>query len=795
MSFGRKALVVLGVAVVLTGGGALGFAPLVRSRIAALALRHNISIDVGGVRPGWFAITLSHVHVRPDSIHGVDAQVDELRVELTSLFAVEHVIARGGAIQIDAAPATLAREVREWREKQPTGSGGNGSSIDLRGEGFSLTWHSPEDATFLVDARGISISRDAEGYKFEVEGASAQQEGLAVHLATASAELTRAGELRSAHAASVDLTSSGDSDHANDQAIMAPPDPIAPPPLPSPATKKTHDHTKVSAIPASPAATTQPENAPFIAIPDLHAARARIAMLARSLADRFPDEATIAVDGLSLAATAHGDHIAVGPAPFQVSRNDGKFAITFASARDESPRPTASTPLSLSAEIPIDAGDVIVSLSGGPVALPLLGIKEGDAGLTDVAHATLAGHGRVVLDDAADSLTFDGALETKNLAIRQPRIASDVVRGLNLAVSARGMVSDHGELRLDDAETTLGAIHATLHGAFQQSPDRATASFSLEIPVASCQALLESVPSALFPTLAGAHMSGTFGARGHVAFDSRDLDNLALDYAIDDRCAITDAPAELSRDRFASSFSHRIYHPDGKIGEETTGPGTANWTDLDRISPYMQVAVLTTEDGAFPRHHGFNPSAIRNAIISNLKARRFVRGASTITMQLAKNLFLTREKTLSRKLEEMILADYLEQIFRKDDMMELYLNIIEFGPDIYGITHAAAYYFGRKPEELNLVECLFLSSIMPAPLRYHHLFEKGDVPEYWMKHLHQLMEIAQRTGKISQSELTEALAEPLVFQKPNDPPPTPRPPVMPMHIEADEMNEGDSPSP
>ena len=111
----------------------------------------------------------------------------------------------------------------------------------------------------------------------------------------------------------------------------------------------------------------------------------------------------------------------------------------------------------------------------------------------------------------------------------------------------------------------------------------------------------------------------------------------------------------------------------------------------------------------FHKHHGFNHNAIRNSVAgANLKARRFVRGASTITMQLAKNLFLSREKTLSRKIQEVVLTDYLEQAFRKDDMMELYLNVIEFGPDVYGVTRAAEYYFGRKPEELNLPECFFL---------------------------------------------------------------------------------------
>ncbi|MFM9469844.1 biosynthetic peptidoglycan transglycosylase, partial [Streptomyces scabiei] len=88
--------------------------------------------------------------------------------------------------------------------------------------------------------------------------------------------------------------------------------------------------------------------------------------------------------------------------------------------------------------------------------------------------------------------------------------------------------------------------------------------------------------------------------------------------------------------------------------------------------------------------------------IANLKAHRFVRGASTITMQLAKNLFLSRDKTLSRKFEEVLLATYLEDTFKKEELMELYLNLIEFGPDVYGVVQAAEHYFGRAPIELNL---------------------------------------------------------------------------------------------
>jgi membrane peptidoglycan carboxypeptidase len=271
-------------------------------------------------------------------------------------------------------------------------------------------------------------------------------------------------------------------------------------------------------------------------------------------------------------------------------------------------------------------------------------------------------------------------------------------------------------------------------------------------------------------------------------FDTRRLDDLVLDYVIDDQCRMTGVPPDLERDRFTKPFIHRIYSPDGKLGEEMTGPDTDNWTSLDRISPFMQAAVLTTEDGAFFHHRGFNHLAIRNALLADLKARRFVRGASTVTMQLAKNLFLSRDKTLSRKLEELILTDYLEQAFTKDEMLELYLNVIEFGPNVYGITAASEHYFGRKPDELNLAECMFLSSILPKPVRYHYLYERGELSDSWLRGIRARMLIAQRTGKITEVELADGLTEAVVFHMPNTPRPPPRPPVAVVRSDGDEAD-------
>jgi membrane peptidoglycan carboxypeptidase len=270
--------------------------------------------------------------------------------------------------------------------------------------------------------------------------------------------------------------------------------------------------------------------------------------------------------------------------------------------------------------------------------------------------------------------------------------------------------------------------------------------------------------------------SGTLGAHGHVSLDTRWLDDLQLDYEVADGCRAVRVPAVLDRAAFGRPFGHRIYLPDGSVRDEETGPGTPDWTPLERTSPFLEVAVTTTEDGAFRRHHGFNKAALRAALIADLKAHRFLRGASTITMQLAKNLFLSREKTLSRKLEEAIVADYIEQAFSKDEILELYFNVVEFGPAVYGVGPAAEYYFGRSPAELNLSESFFLASILPAPLRYSSMRDAGEVSDAWLRNLRVLMRVAHQRGLLTEDELNEGLQEPVQFWRSQDRPP-PRAPI------------------
>ncbi len=753
---------------------AVGVGARVRARVGAEAARRHVAIDVGRVRLGWFEVRLENVRIAPAGVRSVEARFDEVRVELSAFLAPQRVAASGGLVAVAGAADDVGEQLRAWRGAPDESGRGAGAHLELRAEHTALEWRDEPGAAPWLVAHDLSVARDSTGATFDVGTLTATRPPLEVSVVGANAHLGAGGVVSSARAEVVTVAWLLPAPRAEAPRV-APSEPV-PPPLPV-----LRGHARPTAAAPQEVADA---SSPLVPIPDLHGWRMKIAALGAIAKTHLADAGNVTIAALSLLVREGDSKVAVGPAPLAVERRAGEVDVTFSSTPE-----AGATPLALRASLPLGAGDFVVSLAGGPVSLGLLGATEGTLGLESVSQSTISGKGRVALSASGDALTFDGAIDAHGLAVRHPRLASDVVRGLDLAVAARGVMTDRGALRLDDADATLGALRISAHGELEQAPDHFTASLGLALPTAPCDRLLESLPSALVPALRGAQMAGTLGAQARVAVDSRKLEDLVLSYDIEDHCKVAGVPPALDKERFTKPFAHAIYLPDGKLTEETTGPGTDGWTDLDRISPFMQVAVLTTEDGAFLHHHGFNHYAIRSSIIANLKARRFVRGASTITMQLAKNLFLTREKTLARKLEELILTDYLEQAFTKEEMMELYLNIIEFGPNVYGVTAAAAHYFGRRPAELNLAECLFLASILPSPTRYHRLFEKGEVGEAWLKHVRDLMVIAEKTGKISATELAQGLSQPIVFHDPKLPPPPPRPPVTSSHFLGDDPPE------
>lgn len=157
------------------------------------------------------------------------------------------------------------------------------------------------------------------------------------------------------------------------------------------------------------------------------------------------------------------------------------------------------------------------------------------------------------------------------------------------------------------------------------------------------------------------------------------------------------------------------------------GPRNANWAPISSVPSSLKKAVVAAEDANFYSHGGVDHEAIREALKADLRQGRFVRGGSTITQQVAKNLFLSREKTISRKLKEYVLARRIDEALSKNRILELYLNVVELGPMVYGVGHASRYYFGKAPQDLSVRESAFLAAMLPGPRIYNPYRNFGRV--------------------------------------------------------------------
>ena len=184
-----------------------------------------------------------------------------------------------------------------------------------------------------------------------------------------------------------------------------------------------------------------------------------------------------------------------------------------------------------------------------------------------------------------------------------------------------------------------------------------------------------------------------------------------------------------------------------------------DYTVLDRIPVAMRQAIVSVEDRRFYSHPGFDAESIMRAALVNVQSGEIEEGASTITQQLAKNLFLTQERSFGRKAEEVALACALEIGYSKDEILELYLNTIYFGSGSYGIHAAAKEYFGKLPEELSLSEASMLAGLPNAPSLY------SPYVDFMLAKKRQfvVLDAMEREGCISERQAEDAKIEPILL--------------------------------
>lgn len=202
----------------------------------------------------------------------------------------------------------------------------------------------------------------------------------------------------------------------------------------------------------------------------------------------------------------------------------------------------------------------------------------------------------------------------------------------------------------------------------------------------------------------------------------------------------------------------------------TLCPGSKDYVPLKQISPYLQKTILLTEDSNFFNHHGFEWDSIEKNFREGWEKGVYKRGGSTITQQLAKNLFLNKDRTFLRKGLEALITDRIEKTLTKKEILERYLNVVEFGKDIYGVKKAAAYYFKKTPAELDVVESAFLAMVLPNPEKYSRSYFKQELTPFARKRLDRIVGDMFRYNRINQAEYDAAIAKIQNFLSPAPPP-------------------------
>lgn len=214
----------------------------------------------------------------------------------------------------------------------------------------------------------------------------------------------------------------------------------------------------------------------------------------------------------------------------------------------------------------------------------------------------------------------------------------------------------------------------------------------------------------------------------------------------------------LLRNYIPSETSY-IYDINGTLLSSIHDEANRDIVDLNDVSPHLKRAVLAIEDSYFFSHHGINPPSVARAFLANLEEGATVEGGSTVTMQLVKNLFLSPDRTVSRKLAEAVLALRLEQVFSKDQILEMYLNQVYWGHNTYGAETAAKSYFNKRASELTLAEAAMMAGLIQAP--------EGFSPfvNYQLAKQRQavVLERMKVLGWATPEEIEEAKAQPILL--------------------------------
>ena len=359
------------------------------------------------------------------------------------------------------------------------------------------------------------------------------------------------------------------------------------------------------------------------------------------------------------------------------------------------------------------------------------------------------------------------ALALHDLTLEHPLLARQAVGPL--ALDLVGETSFERETQRISSPSlrlsTATGMTIELAGELQLAAGAQRLALRLTLPTTRCQQVLAALPPGFAPKLAGMALAGEIGLRGQFDLTASDLDRGRVALALTPLgCRVLADPPAADVHRLKASFDNWITDAEGGHRQRWT-VGTANpfYRPLERLPAHLRSAFVVAEDTHFFDHQGFDGEQLRRALFFNLAQGRALRGASTISQQLIKNVFLDQQRTLSRKFQEAVLTWRLEQVVDKRRILEAYLNRIELGPGIYGVEQAAQYHFGRSAAQLTPLEAVHLAALAPSPRSLAARFARSAPGHAWMRRLRLLLALMQRRGSLSPHERQRWAAHPLTL--------------------------------
>lgn len=349
------------------------------------------------------------------------------------------------------------------------------------------------------------------------------------------------------------------------------------------------------------------------------------------------------------------------------------------------------------------------------------------------------------LDDDKDEIALKGSVDGENVFLYNPRLSKDTVfvqkGGLDFDLSItpdKISLRNQSKVRLNEIQSIFGADY------IYTVPE--SIAMQIDLPKVSAQKIINSLPKGTFEKLQGMQIAGDMSYKLNFFLDLHNKDTVHINSDPDgyNLKILKYGAADLSK--LNTSFTYYPYNSKRGI---IVGPENSNFTPLEDVSPYLRNAILTSEDPSFFRHHGFVEEAFEQSFLENLQKGRFSRGGSTISMQLVKNVFLSHQKTIDRKLEETLIVWLLEnlRISSKNRMYEVYMNIIEWGPNVYGVGEASRFYFQKHPSQLTLNESIYLAIIIPKPLAFAYRFDDyGNLKPYVQRKAQFIANLMRRRG-------------------------------------------------